>query len=122
MRGPVDPVEACAKAVCDGGIVAGPHVRNACRRHILDLDARTRARVKLGSRCCVATFCNLVADVAKTYRLGVSPPIAALVELRRLAETLGMAGPQSRTLRGVMEIGQAERPNKYAIEPPPHND
>lgn len=34
---PNDPVTAHAKAVVAGKIVAGPHVRNACRRHLLDL-------------------------------------------------------------------------------------
>jgi hypothetical protein len=33
-----DPVEAYAEAVIFGDIVAGPHVRNACRRHLLDLE------------------------------------------------------------------------------------
>lgn len=32
-----DPVTAWANAVVAGQIVAGPHVRNACRRHLLDL-------------------------------------------------------------------------------------
>jgi phage terminase large subunit-like protein len=32
-----DPVTDWAKAVVYGGVVAGPHVRNACRRHLLDL-------------------------------------------------------------------------------------
>jgi phage terminase large subunit-like protein len=32
-----DPVTAYAKAVVAGKIVAGPHVRNACRRHVRDL-------------------------------------------------------------------------------------
>jgi phage terminase large subunit-like protein len=32
-----DPVTAWAEAVVAGEIVAGPHVRNACRRHLLDL-------------------------------------------------------------------------------------
>jgi phage terminase large subunit-like protein len=34
---PADRATAYAKAVVDGKIVAGPHVRNACRRHIEDL-------------------------------------------------------------------------------------
>ena len=33
-----DPVTAWAKAVVAGEVVAGPHVRNACRRHLLDLE------------------------------------------------------------------------------------
>lgn len=32
-----DPVTAWAADVLLGGIVAGPHIRNACRRHLLDL-------------------------------------------------------------------------------------
>jgi phage terminase large subunit-like protein len=32
----VDPVTQWAKAVLAGRIVAGPHIRNACRRHLLD--------------------------------------------------------------------------------------
>lgn len=31
-----DPVDAYALDVCEGKIVAGPHVRNACRRHLDD--------------------------------------------------------------------------------------
>lgn len=34
---PTDPTTAYAEAVVSGKIVAGPHVRNACRRHLLDL-------------------------------------------------------------------------------------
>ena len=33
----LDRVSAYAQAVIDGDIVAGPHVRNACRRHFSDL-------------------------------------------------------------------------------------
>lgn len=33
----IDRATAYAMAVCDGDIVAGPHVRNACRRHLDDL-------------------------------------------------------------------------------------
>jgi phage terminase large subunit-like protein len=33
-----DPVEAYARKVVDGGIVAGPLVRLACKRHLLDLE------------------------------------------------------------------------------------
>ncbi|TIU11792.1 MAG: terminase large subunit, partial [Mesorhizobium sp.] len=31
-----NPVDRYAIAVCDGKIIAGPHVRNACRRHLDD--------------------------------------------------------------------------------------
>lgn len=34
----VDRTKAYAEAVLGGEIVAGPHVRNACRRHLLDLE------------------------------------------------------------------------------------
>lgn len=36
-KAPKDPVLAYAKDVLNGKIVAGPHVRNACRRHLDDL-------------------------------------------------------------------------------------
>ncbi|MBZ9973497.1 terminase large subunit [Mesorhizobium sp. BR1-1-12] len=36
-EGLADPVTAYANAVMSGDIVAGPHVRNACRRHLDDL-------------------------------------------------------------------------------------
>jgi len=36
-KAPADPVTAYAKAVVAGKIVAGPHVRNTCRRHLADL-------------------------------------------------------------------------------------
>lgn len=34
----LDRTKAYADAVVAGEIVAGPHVRNACRRHLLDLE------------------------------------------------------------------------------------
>ena len=33
-----DPVLGYARAVVAGEIVAGPHVRNSCRRHLADLE------------------------------------------------------------------------------------
>lgn len=33
-----DDVSAYAKAVCDGHVIAGPHVRAACARHLRDID------------------------------------------------------------------------------------
>jgi phage terminase large subunit-like protein len=33
-----DPVTAWANLVVDGKVVAGPHIRNACRRHLKDID------------------------------------------------------------------------------------
>lgn len=36
-RSTADPVTDYAKRVCDGRIVAGPHVRDACARHLRDL-------------------------------------------------------------------------------------
>ncbi len=38
MSSSTDRVTAYAEAVLSGEIVAGPHVRNACRRHVADLD------------------------------------------------------------------------------------
>ena len=35
---PDDPVTAYAQDVVAGRAVHGPHVRNACRRHLLDLE------------------------------------------------------------------------------------
>ena len=35
---PDDPVTAYARDVVAGRVVHGPHVRNACRRHLLDLE------------------------------------------------------------------------------------
>jgi hypothetical protein len=35
-RKAADPVTDYADAVVSGAMVAGPHVRNACRRHLLD--------------------------------------------------------------------------------------
>ena len=35
---PADRTKSYADAVVAGEIVAGPHVRNACRRHLLDLE------------------------------------------------------------------------------------
>src|ERR1700709_2233510 len=41
-----DPVTAYAKAVKSGKIVAGPHVRAACKRHLTDLkDGKARGLV-----------------------------------------------------------------------------
>lgn len=41
-----DPVTAYAKAVVDGKIVAGPHVRNACARHLKDLKSGAKRGLK----------------------------------------------------------------------------
>lgn len=41
----IDRATAYAHAVVDGAIIAGPHVRNACRRHIDDLN-RTDGKVR----------------------------------------------------------------------------
>ena len=37
-----DPVERYARHVLDGAIPAGPHVRNACKRHLRDLESGAR--------------------------------------------------------------------------------
>lgn len=39
---PADRTKAYAEAVVAGEIIAGPHVRNACRRHLLDLKDGTK--------------------------------------------------------------------------------
>ena len=36
-RSSTDPVTAYAKAVASGKKIAGPHVRDACKRHLEDL-------------------------------------------------------------------------------------
>jgi phage terminase large subunit-like protein len=36
-KAPDDPVKAWAEAIVAGEIVAGPHIRNACKRHLKDL-------------------------------------------------------------------------------------
>lgn len=38
IKAPADPTTAYARAVVDGEIVAGPHVRAACARHLRDLE------------------------------------------------------------------------------------
>lgn len=38
---PKDPVEAWARSVISGKVIAGPHIRNACRRHLDDLNRLT---------------------------------------------------------------------------------
>src|SRR4051812_28204021 len=43
---PLDPVEAYALAVKAGDIVAGPHVRNACLRHLKDLEQQEARGLK----------------------------------------------------------------------------
>jgi len=44
--GRADPVTAYAKSVLAGRFVAGPHVRNACARHLRDLDDGAKRGLK----------------------------------------------------------------------------
>lgn len=57
QQGPKDPVTWYAKAVVDGRFIAGPDVRNACRRHLHDL---WRMKNEAG--------CNLVWDLKAARR------------------------------------------------------
>lgn len=43
-----------------------------------------------------ATFCNLAGSLALCWQSGAVPPAAHLVEVRRLGELFGLAGPRSR--------------------------
>lgn len=45
-RGAEDPVTAYAEAVRDGKVVAGPHVRAACDRHLLDIEEQSKRGLK----------------------------------------------------------------------------
>jgi hypothetical protein len=45
----------------------------------------------------IARYCSLEAITRAIFEAGDCPPIAALTELRRMAESLGMAGAQSRS-------------------------
>lgn len=60
-----------------------------------------------------ATFCNLVAANGAAFACGQVPPLAAVVEMRRLAELFGMAGANSRV--GRRPDGQSPNgtPNPY---------
>lgn len=42
------------------------------------------------------TLCNLAGALAQCWQSGAVPPAAHLVELRRLGELFGIAGPRSR--------------------------
>ena len=39
---PADPVERYAREVLDGKLIAGPHVRDACARHLRDLEQQKK--------------------------------------------------------------------------------
>lgn len=45
----------------------------------------------------IARYCSLEALTRLTFEIGECPPISALTELRRMGESLGMAGSQSRS-------------------------
>jgi phage terminase large subunit-like protein len=52
----LDRVSAYAQAVIDGTIVAGPHVRNACRRHFDDLASASERRIHWDDAAAVRVF------------------------------------------------------------------
>ncbi|MER9310088.1 terminase large subunit [Mesorhizobium australicum] len=60
----VDPVDAYALDVCDGKIVAGPHVRNACRRHLNDR-AHGHERGLIWDRAAALDVINFFPDVLR---------------------------------------------------------
>ncbi|MER9135127.1 terminase large subunit [Mesorhizobium sp. M0830] len=60
----VDPVDAYALDVCDGKIVAGPHVRNACRRHLSDR-AHGHERGLIWDRAAALDVINFFPDVLR---------------------------------------------------------
>lgn len=59
-----DPVTAYAKAVVSGEIVAGPHVRNACRRHLDDLRG-AKERGLIWDVAAVSRFVGYCRDVLR---------------------------------------------------------
>jgi phage terminase large subunit-like protein len=61
----IDPVLAYAKLVVGGQIVAGPHVRNACQRHIHDL----KVGAKRGLRWDVAAALRAIMFFPEVLRL-----------------------------------------------------
>lgn len=52
-----------------------------------------------------ANFCNLQGAIAAAWRLGETPPVTALMEVRKLMELLRIAGPSSRSVK----IGNGEQ-------------
>jgi phage terminase large subunit-like protein len=59
-----DPVDAYALDVCEGKIVAGPHVRNACRRHLNDR-AHGHERGLIWDRAAALDVINFFPDVLR---------------------------------------------------------
>ncbi|MER9188658.1 terminase large subunit [Mesorhizobium australicum] len=59
-----DPVDAYALDVCEGRIVAGPHVRNACRRHLNDR-AHGHERGLIWDRAAALDVINFFPDVLR---------------------------------------------------------
>lgn len=59
-----DPVTAYAKAVCSGDIIAGPHVRDACARHLRDLKEQKKRGIKFDKDAALRAI-NFCRDVLK---------------------------------------------------------
>jgi len=59
-----DPVTAYAQSVVAGRVIAGPHVRNACRRHLDDLK-RGKARGLTWDLAAALRFVNFCRDVLR---------------------------------------------------------
>lgn len=56
MPAPVDRTKEYAKAVVAGKIVAGPHVRNSCRRHLLDMKDGKRRGLRFDASAATEAF------------------------------------------------------------------
>ena len=66
------------------------------------------------------TYCNLQGAAILAWRAGGVPPIAALAEIRKLAEIFGIAGARSRI--GTSGAGSSAAPNPFArFKRPPYN-
>ena len=65
IGGPGDPVTAYARSVVSGDVVAGPHVRNACRRHLDDLEHGHERGLKfdLAAAQDILRFCRTVCKL-----------------------------------------------------------
>lgn len=65
IGGPNDPVAAYARRVIAGEVIAGPHVRNACRRHLDDLKngAARGLHFDLAAALDVLKFCRTVCKL-----------------------------------------------------------
>jgi hypothetical protein len=56
-----------------------------------------------------ANYCNLQGAINKAWRSGQCPPVAALTEVRRMAEQFGIFGAKSR-LQQAGENGKTKNP------------